>query len=77
MSICYTTLLIPCRLTVHAAHQIDSGLPAGISGYDLNDIKYPIKHANNKSRELLGIDYIDIPQSTKDILAQFKERGWY
>ncbi|KAI0776383.1 hypothetical protein BC629DRAFT_1594890 [Irpex lacteus] len=52
-------------------------LPAGISGYDLNDIKYPIKHANNKSRELLGIDYIDIPQSTKDILAQFKERGWY
>ncbi|KAI0088795.1 NAD(P)-binding protein [Irpex rosettiformis] len=62
---------------VHAAHEIDSKLPSGTAGYDYANIKFPIKHDNTKSRQILGIDYIGITRCTRDILAQFKELGWY
>ncbi|KAI0696533.1 NAD(P)-binding protein [Cytidiella melzeri] len=62
---------------VHAAHQIDNSLPAGIPGFDDDSIMCPITFDTTKSHKILGIEYIGIAQSTKDVLAQFKGKGWY
>ncbi|KAI0348405.1 NAD-P-binding protein [Trametopsis cervina] len=76
------------RITIHEssfiwqeylniAREIDPSLPAGDTDFDLSKAVYNLKFDNAKSRKLLGLTYIDKKTTAKDLLAQFKERGFY
>ncbi|KAI0691864.1 NAD(P)-binding protein [Cytidiella melzeri] len=62
---------------VTAAHQADPTLPAGVAGFDASAVKFLVRFDTTKSQKLLGLQYKQIPESAKDMVTQFKERGWY
>ena len=62
--------------TVNVAHAIDSSLPAGNPSADLSKAKYPLRYDNAKSRSLLGVKYRTMEETARDIIVQFKEKGW-
>ncbi|KAI0088794.1 NAD(P)-binding protein [Irpex rosettiformis] len=62
---------------VRAAHNIDNSIPDRMPEYDVDNVVHPITFDNTKSKELLGQTYIDRETCTRDMLAQFKEKGWY
>lgn len=64
-------------LTVNAAHKIDPSLSAGNTAHDPATSVYKIRYDVSKAAKILGIKYITLEQSTKDTLAQAKEKGWY
>ncbi|THG95051.1 hypothetical protein EW026_g6529 [Hermanssonia centrifuga] len=61
---------------VNAAHDIDSALPAGNTSYDPSKAVHQINYDVSKADKLLGLKYIGVKESTKDMIAQFKEEGW-
>ncbi|KAI0776385.1 NAD-P-binding protein [Irpex lacteus] len=62
---------------VHSAHKADPSIPNRVPDYDADNVDFPITFDNTKSKQILGITYIDRDTSTKDMVAQFKEKGWY
>ena len=64
------------RRLVSAAHKIDPKLPAGNPDYDPETATYMIRYNVAKAARILDLQYITIEQTTRDILEQFKERGW-
>lgn len=64
------------RRPVSAAHKIDPKLPAGNPDYDPETATYMIRYNVAKAARILDLQYITIEQTTRDILEQFKERGW-
>lgn len=63
-------------MPVNVAHAIDSSLPAGDPAADLSKVTYPLKYDTSKSRNLLGLKYREKEETAKDIIAQFREKGW-
>lgn len=61
---------------VNAAHKIEPGLPAGNTAYDLKTAVYHTYFDNSKSKRLLDLEYRTIEETTRDSVAQFKEKGW-
>lgn len=64
-------------LLVNVAHKQDSSLTAGDVSYDPSKSVYMLRFDVSKAKKVFGINYIDKEQTTKDILAQFREKGWY
>lgn len=62
---------------MNVAHKIDPTLPAGNTAHDPATTVYKIQYDVSKAAKILGIKYISLEQSTKDTLAQYKEKGWY
>ncbi|KAI0691865.1 NAD-P-binding protein [Cytidiella melzeri] len=63
---------------VSAAHTIDKSLSAGNTAYDPSKATYMDQYDASKASRILGMEhYIGIEQCSKDILAQYKEKGWY
>ncbi|PSS37994.1 hypothetical protein PHLCEN_2v177 [Hermanssonia centrifuga] len=61
---------------VNIAHTGDSKLPAGNTSYDPSKAVHHVRFDVSKARKDLGIKYITLEEGTKDMLAQFKEKGW-
>ena len=61
---------------MNAAHEIEPSLPAGNTTYDASKATHYIRYDVSRAEKLLGLKYLDIKQSTKDMLADFKERKW-
>ncbi|EKM51496.1 uncharacterized protein PHACADRAFT_199005 [Phanerochaete carnosa HHB-10118-sp] len=61
---------------VNAAHKIEPSLPAGNTAYDPKTAVYHTCFDNSKSKRLLGLDYRTIEETTRDSVAQFKEKVW-
>ncbi|KAI0088796.1 NAD(P)-binding protein [Irpex rosettiformis] len=62
---------------VAAAHKIDPTLSAGNTAHDPATAVYRIRYDVSKAARIFGIKYITLEQTTKDTLAQYKEKGWY
>ena len=60
-----------------AAHKIDPSLSAGNTAHEPATAVYRVRYDVSKAAKILGIKYISLEQTTKDTLAQFKEKGWY
>lgn len=61
-----------------AAHKIDKSLPAGNTAHNPATATYMLSYDASKAERIFGgIKYIDMEQCARDILAQFKERGFY
>ena len=62
---------------VTAAHALDSKLPTGDASYDSSKVVYSIRYETAKSDRILGLKYRGLEEATKDLVEQFKSRGWY
>ena len=62
--------------SVNAAHSIDPKLPAGNTQYDPSKAVHFIRYDVTKADRIFGLKYITIEQATKDILDDFKAKGW-
>ena len=67
-----TDLICP----VTAAHAIEPSLTAGNTSYDPEKAVHLVQYNVTKSEKLFGIKYITKEESTKDIIANFKEKKW-
>ncbi|KAI0342089.1 NAD-P-binding protein [Trametopsis cervina] len=61
---------------VNVAHAQDSNLVAGDPNADLSKVFYPMRYDTSKADRVLGIKYRTMKETTKDILGQFREKGW-
>ncbi|OJT14835.1 hypothetical protein TRAPUB_8629 [Trametes pubescens] len=61
---------------VSAAHRLEPKLPAGNTAYDPSKATHLFQYAPEKERRLLGVPFRTLEQTTKDILDDFKARGW-
>lgn len=59
-----------------AAHKIDPSLPTGNTAYDPKTTVYHTCFDSSKSKRVLGLEYRTIEETTRDSLAQFKQKGW-
>lgn len=59
-----------------AAHRLEPTLPAGNTAYDPSTATHLFQYAPEKQRRLLGVPFRTLEQTTKDILDDFKARGW-
>ena len=58
------------------AHSIDERLPAGDTSYDVSKATFSVRFNAAKSRRVLGLEYRSMEQTTRDIVTQFREKGW-
>ncbi|GJE97179.1 NAD(P)-binding protein [Phanerochaete sordida] len=61
---------------VNAARKVEPSLPAGNTAYSSETAVYHTCFDNGKSKRLLGMDYRTMDEATRDIIAQFREKGW-
>ncbi|PSR87356.1 hypothetical protein PHLCEN_2v5173 [Hermanssonia centrifuga] len=61
---------------VNAARSIDANLPAGNTSYDPSKATHTTRYDTSRASKLLGIGYFGIAETTRDVIAQFKEKGW-
>ena len=62
---------------MNVAHEQDGSLPAGNPKADLSKAVYQMKYSNEKAARILGIKkYRGKQETTRDILALFREKGW-
>ncbi|KAI0342095.1 NAD-P-binding protein [Trametopsis cervina] len=62
---------------VNVAHAQDNSLPAGNPDADLSKAVYQMRYSSEKAARILGITkYRTMEETTRDILAEFKKRGW-
>ncbi|KAI0746586.1 NAD(P)-binding protein [Daedaleopsis nitida] len=58
------------------AHRLDDKIPAGDPTFKDDDPEYVITRNTEKSQRVLGLRYRTMEETTKDILADFRSRGW-
>ena len=63
--------------TVNAAHAVEPKLTAGNTEYDPATAVHYIRYNVSKADKVFGgFKYISIQESTRDIIADFKQRKW-
>lgn len=62
---------------MRTAHSLDSSLTAGNTSHDPAKTVYMLQYDVSKAQKLFNFKYINMEESATDILAQFRERGWY
>ena len=63
---------------VNHAHKLDSTVPEGAAAtYKPEEAVHWLVYDNSKERRIFGIDLIGKEESTRDMLAVFKEKGWW
>lgn len=62
---------------MRTAHSQDDSLTAGNKSYDPAKAVYMLSYDASKAAKVFGIQYINMDECTRDILAQFREKGWY
>ncbi|KAJ3521179.1 hypothetical protein NM688_g9052 [Phlebia brevispora] len=63
-------------IAVNAAHAAEPKLPAGNSSYEPAKAVHYIRYDVARAKKLLGLEYISIQQSAKDVVENFKEKKW-
>jgi len=53
-----------------------NNLPQGYTGYDASKVTYENVFSNEKLEKLLGLKPIPLEDTVRDILLDFKARGW-
>ncbi|KAL6299277.1 NAD-P-binding protein [Sparassis latifolia] len=61
---------------LNAARKFEPSTPAGNESYKPEEAVYVIKYNTAKAAKLLGLKYHTIEESTRDMIADFKVRGW-
>lgn len=61
---------------MNAAHAAEPKLPAGNPSYEPAKAVHYIKYDVARAKKLLGLEYISIQQSAKDMVENFKEKKW-
>ena len=65
-------------VAVNAFREVDPSLPKGVESYDASKIVYRNAAANrDRSEKILGIKYHTMVETARDILDNFKEKGFY
>ncbi|KAI0076363.1 NAD(P)-binding protein [Panus rudis PR-1116 ss-1] len=62
---------------VNVARKLDPSVPAGNTDYKPENAVHPVVFDASKSKEVLGIKYHTIEETTKDMLDDFKAKGWW
>ncbi|KAI0076359.1 NAD-P-binding protein [Panus rudis PR-1116 ss-1] len=62
---------------INAARKFDSSVPAGNPDFDPSKFKHAIHFDSKKSKEILGLKYHTLEQTTKDMLDDFVAKGWW
>lgn len=71
------SLLTARSLLVLAARKIDPSLPAGNTSYVPEKAVHLNRFVGSRARDILGIKYHTMEETSRDSLADFKARGWY
>lgn len=62
---------------VNSARKFSPSVPAGNTEWKRETNVDPIITDSSKASKVLGVTYIPLDQTTKDILADFEQRGWW
>ena len=62
---------------VAAAHKYVPSLPAGDASIDLSSIRRDIVVDGAKAKKTLGIAYRTFEETSKDIIVDFEQKGWW
>ncbi|KAL4253690.1 NAD(P)-binding domain superfamily protein [Abortiporus biennis] len=62
---------------VNAARKYTTGVSAGNQSYKPEDAVHLIKYDTSKAEKVLGMTYVSLEETTKAILDDFKEKGWW
>ena len=61
---------------VNAARKFHPSIPAGDETYDPEKATHQTTFDTSKADRLLGLKYLSLDESTRDIIEQFKGKGW-
>ncbi|KAL6299273.1 NAD-P-binding protein [Sparassis latifolia] len=61
---------------VIAARKLEPSTPAGNESYKPEEAVYVTNYNTAKAAKLLGLQYHTLEESTRDMIADFKARGW-
>jgi len=61
---------------VNAARKFYPNVPVGDETYDPATTTHLTTFDTSKADLLLGLEYLTLEESTRDILEQFKSKGW-
>ena len=66
-----TNILLP----VNAARTINDKLPVGNGAYDAGKVVHYITYSSTKSKDILGLKFRTLKETTKDMMSEFQEQG--
>ncbi|CCM04250.1 uncharacterized protein FIBRA_06417 [Fibroporia radiculosa] len=61
---------------ITAAHKVDAQLPAGDESYDPTSVTHMIQFDTSKATRIFGLKLRTLEESTRDMIEDFKARGW-
>lgn len=73
----FRTLLLTFHTSVIISRRYAPGVPPGNESYRPEEAVHLIQYNTSLATKLLGIQYRTKEETTKDILEDFKEKGWW
>ena len=64
-------------MAVITAHAVDEKIQVSKNDFDPANPSYEYRFDTSKATKIFGITYRTMEQTTRDVIAQFKEKGWF